>query len=123
MKPEKRRDHPRFDREGPQVLSGAELLLENGSDEATINRRTTPPSAPLSEHETPSLYAGLIQWFGYHFVRTECVSEEIGGNVIIAASTRGEEDYDVFSEFDKAEAGSQRRPGASSWNVQPQKQR
>jgi len=93
-----------------EALPGAELLLENGSAEATINRAyyavfSAARAALLTEDETPGTHAGVIRRFGYHFVLTERVSEEIGGVLTTAASMRGEADYDVFSELEKGEAG------------------
>lgn len=48
--------------------------------------------------------AGLIRRFGYHFIRTGRISEEVGGILATAESMRGEADYDAFSEFDLEEA-------------------
>jgi hypothetical protein len=92
-----------------RALSDAELLLENGSAEATINRAyyavfSATRAALLTKEETPSTHAGLIRRFGYHFVRTEKVSEEVGGILTTAESMRGKADYNVFSDFDRSEA-------------------
>jgi hypothetical protein len=46
----------------------------------------------------------VIRRFGYHFVRTGQVSDEIGGILTSARSMRGEADYDAFSDLSKEEA-------------------
>jgi uncharacterized protein (UPF0332 family) len=90
-----------------RALSDAEVLLENGSAEATRAYYavfSATRAALLTKEETPSTHAGLIRRFGYHFVRTERVSEEVGGILTTAESMRGEADYDVFSDFERSEA-------------------
>lgn len=91
------------------ALSDAELLLENGSVEAAINRAyyavfSAARAAVLVKDETPNTHAGVIRRFGYHFVRTEQISEEIGGILSTAESMRGTADYDAFSTFELEEA-------------------
>jgi len=46
----------------------------------------------------------VIRRFGYYFVRTGRVSDEIGGILTSARSMRGEADYDAFSDLSKGEA-------------------
>lgn len=92
-----------------RALSDADLLAENGSAEAAINRAyyavfSTARAALLLKDETPRTHAGVVRRFGYHFVRTERVSEEIGGILSTAQSMREEADYDVFSDFELEEA-------------------
>jgi len=63
-----------------QALSDAELLLENGSVEAAVNRGyyavfQAARAALLTKGERPKTHSGVIQRFSYHFVRTEQISE------------------------------------------------
>ncbi|WP_263820605.1 HEPN domain-containing protein [Salinibacter sp.] len=92
-----------------EALSDAEVLLERGSPEATINRGyyavfQIARAALLTEGESPDTHSGIIRRFGYHFVRTERVSEEVGSILTTAQSMRGEADYDAFSDFGREEA-------------------
>lgn len=78
-------------------LSDAELLLENGTAESTINRAyyavfQAARAALQTEGESPDTHSGVIRRFGYHFVRTGRVSDEIGGILTSARSMRGEAD-------------------------------
>lgn len=91
------------------ALSDAEVLLERGSPEATINRGyyavfQAARAALLTEGESPKTHSGVIRRFGYHFVRTGQVSDEIGGILTTAQSMRGEADYEAFSDFGRDEA-------------------
>ncbi|WP_423824415.1 HEPN domain-containing protein [Salinibacter ruber] len=61
-----------------QALSDAELLLENSSVEATVNRGyyavfQIARAALLTKEESPDTHSGVIRRFGYHFVRTRQV--------------------------------------------------
>lgn len=92
-----------------EALSDAELLLENGSVEATINRAyyavfSIARAALLSKGESPNTHSGVIRRFGYHFVRTEEIREEIGEILTTAESMRGRADYDAFSDIERGEA-------------------
>lgn len=96
-------------RKASEALSDAEVLLERGSEEAVINRSyyavfSTAHAALLLKDESPNTHAGVIRRFGYHFVRTGRISEEIGDTLTTAESMRGDADYDAFSEFDRNEA-------------------
>jgi uncharacterized protein (UPF0332 family) len=96
-------------RKASEALSDAEVLLERGSEEAVINRSyyavfSTARAALLLKDESPNTHAGVIRWFGYHFVRTGRISEEIGDILTTAESMRGDADYDAFSAFDRKEA-------------------
>lgn len=96
-------------RKASEALSDAEVLLERGSEEAVINRSyyavfSTARTALLLKDESPNTHAGVIRRFGYHFVRTGRISEEIGDTLTTAESMRGDADYDAFSEFDRNEA-------------------
>lgn len=92
-----------------EALSDAEVLLENGSAEAVINRAyyavfSAARAALLSKDETPTTHSGVIRRFGYHFVRGGAIREEIGEILATAESLRGQADYDAFSDFDRDEA-------------------
>jgi len=57
-----------------RALSDAEVLLESGSAEATINRAyyavfSATRAALLTKEETPSTHAGLIRRFGLELTR------------------------------------------------------
>jgi hypothetical protein len=92
------------------ALSDAEALQKHGgSPEAIINRGyyaafQAARAALLAEEESPNTHSGVIRRFSYHFVRTEQVSEEIGGILTTAQSMRGEADYEAFSDFGPEEA-------------------
>jgi uncharacterized protein (UPF0332 family) len=91
------------------ALSDAEVLLERGSPEATINRGyysvfQAARAALLTEGESPDTHSGVLRRFGYHFVRTGQVSDEVGSILTTAQSMRGEADYDAFSDFRREEA-------------------
>jgi uncharacterized protein (UPF0332 family) len=92
-----------------EALSDAEVLLERGSPEATINRGyyavfQAARAALLTEEESPDTHSGIVRRFGYQFVRTEQVSGEVGNILTTARSMRGEADYDAFSDFGREEA-------------------
>ena len=94
-----------------QALSDAELLLENGSVEATINRGyysvfQAARAALLTEEESPNTHSGVIRRFGYHFVRTEQVSDDIGDILTTAQSMRGRADYEVFADLSQEDAAN-----------------
>ncbi len=96
-------------RKAHDALSDAELLLENGSAEAVINRAYyavfgAARAALSSKGESPNTHSGVIRRFGYHFIRTGAMSEEIGDILTTAESMRGRADYDAFSDFDREEA-------------------
>lgn len=81
-------------RKASEALSDAEVLLERGSEEAVINRSyyavfSTARTALLLKDESPNTHAGVIRRFGYHFVRTGRISEEIGDTLTTAESMRG----------------------------------
>lgn len=91
------------------ALSDAELLLREGSPEATINRGyyavfQAARAALLTEEESPNTHSGVIRRFSYHFVRTGQVSNEIGDILTTAQSMRGRADYEAFSDFGPEEA-------------------
>jgi uncharacterized protein (UPF0332 family) len=88
-----------------QALSDAELLLENNSVEATINRGyyavfQAARAALLTVKETPNTHSGVIRRFGYHFVRTGEVSDPIGDILTTAQSMRGQADYEAVNNLD-----------------------
>jgi len=91
------------------ALSDAEVLLKHGSPEATINRGyysvfQAARAALLTEGESPDTHSGVIRRFGYHFVRTGKVSDEVGSTLTTAQSMRGVADYEAFSDFGREEA-------------------
>ena len=92
-----------------RALSDAGLLLENGSVEATINRGyysvfQAARAALLTEEESPNTHSGVIRRFGYHFVRTGQVSDEIGDLLTTAQSMRGRADYEAFADLSQEDA-------------------
>lgn len=97
--------------ESEQALSDAELLLENGSVEAAINRGyyavfQIARAALLTEEESPDTHSGVIRRFGYHFVRTGQVPEEVGDALTTAQSMRGWADYDAPADLDQKDAAN-----------------
>ena len=85
------------------------MLLEHGTPEATINRGyyavfQAAGAALLTKGESPNTHSGVIRRFGYHFVRTGKVSNEVGDILTTAQSMRGVADYDAFSDFGREEA-------------------
>ena len=94
-----------------QALSDAELLLENGSVEAAINRGyyavfQIARAALLTKEESPDTHSGVIRRFGYHFVRTGQVPEEVGDTLTTAQSMRGRADYDAPADLDHEDAAN-----------------
>lgn len=94
-----------------QALSDAELLLENGSVEATVNRGyyavfQIARAALLVKEESPNTHSGVIRRFGYHFVRTGEVPNEVGDTLTTAQSMRGRADYDAPADLDQEDAAS-----------------
>ena len=94
-----------------QALSDAELLLENGSVEVTINRGyysvfQAARAALLIKEGSPNTHSGVIRRFGYHFVRTEQVSDDIGDILTVAQSMRGRADYEVFADLSQEDAAN-----------------
>jgi len=94
-----------------QALSDAELLLENGSVEATVNRGyyavfQIARAALLAKEESPNTHSGVIRRFGYHFVRTGEVPDEVGDTLTTAQSMRGRADYDAPADLDQEDAAS-----------------
>jgi hypothetical protein len=92
-----------------QALSDAELLLDNGSVEAAINRGyyaafQAARAALLTEEEGLKTHSGVIRRFGYHFVRTGRVSDEIGDILATAQSMRGRADYDAIADLNREDA-------------------
>jgi hypothetical protein len=92
-----------------QALSDAELLLDNGSVEAAINRGyyaafQAARAALLTEEEGLKTHSGVIRRFGYHFVRTGRVSDEIGDILATAQSMRGRADYDAIADLNQEDA-------------------
>jgi hypothetical protein len=92
-----------------RALSDAELLLENGSVEAAINRGyyaafQAARAALLIEDESPKTHSGVIRRFGYHFIRTGRVSEEIGDILTTAQSMRGRADYEAIADLSQEDA-------------------
>jgi len=94
-----------------QALSDAELLLENGSVEAAINRGYyaafgAARAALLAEEESPKTHSGVIRRFGYHFVRNGRVSGEIGDILTTAQSMRGRADYEAAVDLSQEDAAN-----------------
>ena len=94
-----------------QALSDAELLLENGSVEATVNRGyytvfQIARAALLTRGESPNTHSGVIRRFGYHFVRTGQVPDEVGDTLTTAQSMRGRADYDAPADLDQEDAAN-----------------
>ena len=92
-----------------QALSDAQLLLENGSVEAAINRGyytvfQAARAALLTEEESPKTHSGVIQRFSYHFVRTGQVSGETGDILTAAQPLRGRADYEAISDLTRGDA-------------------
>jgi uncharacterized protein (UPF0332 family) len=92
-----------------QALSDAELLLDNGSVEAAINRGyysafQAARAALLTEEEGLKTHSGVIRRFGYHFVRTGRVSDEIGDILATAQSMRERADYDAIADLNQEDA-------------------
>lgn len=92
-----------------QALSDAELLLEHGSVEAAINRGyysvfQAARAALLIKEERPTTHSGVIRRFGYHFVRTKQVSDDIGDVLTTAQSMRGRADYDAVTDLKQEDA-------------------
>ena len=54
--------------------------------------------------ESPDTHSGIVRRFGYHFVRNEWVSDEVGNILTTTRSMRREADYDAFSDFGRREA-------------------
>jgi hypothetical protein len=94
-----------------QALADAELLLENESVEAAINRGyyaafQTARAALLTEDESPKTHSGVSRRFGYHFVRTGRVSDEVGDILATAQSMRGRADYEAIADLGREDAGN-----------------
>ena len=94
-----------------QALSDAELLLENGSMEATVNRGyyavfQIARAALLTRGESPNTHSGVIRRFGYHFVRTGQGPDEVGDTPTTAQSMRGRADYDAPADLDQEDAAN-----------------
>ena len=96
-----------------QALSDAELLLDNGSVEAAMGLTRfsgyypafqAARAALLTEEEGPKTHSGVIRRFGYHFVRTGRVSDEIGDILATAQSMRGRADYDAIADLNQEDA-------------------
>jgi uncharacterized protein (UPF0332 family) len=87
---------------GP-ALSDAEHLLENGSVEAAINRGydatlQAARAALRTEEESPKTRSGEIRRFGYDFVQTDRVSDEIG-DILTTAQSMRERAADYLSPY------------------------
>lgn len=111
MSPKNKNQIQALKEKAKQALSDAELLLENGSVEAAINRGyyavfQAARAALLTKDERPKTHAGTIQRFGYHFVRTEQVSEETSDILTTAQSMRGQADYEAFSHLTEEDAAN-----------------
>ena len=94
-----------------QALSDAELLLENGSVEAAINRGSyaalgAARAALLTEGENPKTHSGVIRRFGCHFVRTGRVSDDVGDILTTAQSMRGRADYEATTDLSQEDAAN-----------------
>lgn len=92
-----------------QALSDAKLLLENGSVEASINRGyyavfQIARAALLTREESPDTHSGVIRRFGYHFVRTGQVPDDVGDTLTTAQSMRGRADYKAPANLNKEDA-------------------
>jgi len=91
-----------------QAITDAELLLNNGSFVATINRIHYgifyAISAVSIKHEFyASKHAQLIGWFNKTFVKTEIIERRIGRNIHTAFEQRMESDYSPLANFSKDE--------------------
>jgi len=109
MDPEREKQIHALQEKAQQALSDADLLLENGSVEAAINRGyysifQTGRAALLTEEESPTTHSGVIRRFGYHFVRTKQVSEEIGDILTTAQSMRVRADYEPVTDLTEEDA-------------------
>jgi len=107
----KRGSNPGAAEKARQALSDAKLLLENGSVEASINRGyyatfQSARAALLTEEESPKTHSGVIQRFGYHFVRTGRVSDEIGDILTTAESMHGRADYEAVADLSREDAAN-----------------
>jgi uncharacterized protein (UPF0332 family) len=94
-----------------QALSDAEFLLENGSVEASINRGyyavfQIARAALLTKGESPDTHSGVIRRFGYHFVRTGKVPDEVGDTLTTAQSMRGRADYKAPADLKQEDAAN-----------------
>lgn len=92
-----------------QALSDAKFLLENGSVEASINRGyyavfQIARAALLTKEESPDTHSGVIRRFGYHFVRTGQVPDDVGDTLTTAQSMRGRADYEAPADLDQEDA-------------------
>ena len=109
MDPENEKQILALEQKAKQALSDAELLLENGSVEATINRGyysvfQAARAALLIEQESPATHSGVIRRFGYHFIRTAQVSDDVGDILTTAQSMRGRADYEAVTDLDQEDA-------------------
>ena len=59
-------------------------------------------AALLSVEETVRSHAGVKRRFGYHFIRTGRLSEEVGSILAFAEEARNRADYDAMTVFDEA---------------------
>lgn len=94
-----------------QALSDANLLLENGSVEASINRGyyavfQIARAALLTKEESPDTHPGVIRRFGYHFVRTGQVPDDVGDTLTTAQSTGGRADYEASADLNQEDAAN-----------------
>jgi uncharacterized protein (UPF0332 family) len=94
-----------------QALAGAELLLENGSVEAAINRGyyaafQAARAALLTKDESPNTHSGVIRRFGYHFVRSGQVSDDVGDVLSTAQAMRGRADYEAVPGLEQSDAAN-----------------
>jgi uncharacterized protein (UPF0332 family) len=111
MGPENEKQIRALQEKAEQALSDAELLLENGSVEAAINRGyysvfQAARAALLTEEESPNTHSGVIRRFGFHFVRTGQVSNDIGDILSTAQSMRGQADYEAVTNLDQEDAAN-----------------
>lgn len=94
-----------------QAFSDAELLLENGSVEAAINRGPyaafgAARATLLTEDENPKTHSGVIRRFGCHFGRTGRVSDETGDILTTAQSMSGRADYEATADLSQEDAAN-----------------
>jgi uncharacterized protein (UPF0332 family) len=99
----------RYERKPRRPSPTRRCFWSTRSPEATINRGyysvfQAARAALLTEGESPDTHSGVIRRFGYHFVRTGKVSDEVGSILTTAQSMRGVADYEAFSDFGREEA-------------------
>ena len=82
-----------------EALADARFLLDDERLRAASNRAYyaafyAAQAALLSVEETVRSHAGVKRRFGYHFIRTGRLSEEVGSILAFAEEARHRADYD-----------------------------